>query len=33
MDQIDAKEKYIKGFQWNPGLRPQNAASLRQDIN
>jgi hypothetical protein len=33
MDQIDAKEKYIKGFQWNPGLRPQNAISLRKDAN
>ncbi|MEY5001692.1 MAG: hypothetical protein RLZZ211_1728 [Bacteroidota bacterium] len=33
MGQIDPKEKWINGFQWNPGLRPQNAAELRKDIN
>jgi len=33
MDQIDQKERFIKGFQWNPGLRPQNATELRKDAN
>ncbi len=33
MDQIDPKERFIKGFQWNPGLRPQNATELRKDAN
>ncbi|TAF89096.1 MAG: hypothetical protein EAZ48_01890 [Flavobacteriia bacterium] len=33
MNQIDAKEKYIIGFQWNPGLRPQDAITLRKDTN
>jgi hypothetical protein len=33
MDQIDPKEKWIKGFKWNPALRPQNATQLRKDTN
>ena len=31
MDQIDPKEQRIKGFQWNPLLRPKNALELRKD--
>ena len=31
MDQIDPKEQRIKGFQWNPLLRPTNALELRKD--
>jgi hypothetical protein len=33
MDRIDTKEKFIKGFKWNPTLRPQNATALRKDTN
>lgn len=33
MDRIDPKEKFIKGFKWNPTLRPQNATELRKDTN
>jgi hypothetical protein len=33
MGKIDTKEKYIKGFKWNPTLRPQNATTLRKDTN
>lgn len=29
MNQIDRKEKFIKGFSWQPGLRPQKIADLR----
>ena len=31
MDRIEAKEKRIKGFEWNPRLRPKNALDLRKD--
>ena len=31
MDQIEAKEKRIKGFKWNPLLRPKKALDLRKD--
>ena len=33
MNKIDAKEKYIKGFKRNPGLRPKSAQEIRKDIN
>jgi lipopolysaccharide export system protein LptA len=33
MDQIEPKEKFIEGFQWNPGLRPKNPLELRKDTN
>ena len=33
MNKIDAKEKYIKGFKRNPGLRPKSAQEMRKDIN
>ena len=31
MDRIEAKEKRIKGFEWNPRLRPKNPLDLRKD--
>lgn len=31
MDQIDPKELRIKGFEWNPKLRPTSAVQLRKD--
>jgi hypothetical protein len=31
MDRIESKEKRIKGFEWNPRLRPKNALDLRKD--
>jgi hypothetical protein len=31
MDQIEPKEQRIKGFQWNPILRPKNVLELRKD--
>ncbi len=31
MDRIEANEKRIKGFEWNPILRPKNPLDLRRD--
>jgi lipopolysaccharide assembly outer membrane protein LptD (OstA) len=31
MKQIEQKERYIKGFEWNPHLRPKNVLELRKD--
>jgi hypothetical protein len=31
MDRIEPKEQRIKGFQWNPLLRPKNVLELRKD--
>jgi hypothetical protein len=31
MDKIEPKEQRIKGFQWNPLLRPKNVLELRKD--
>ncbi len=31
MQEIDPKDRWIKGFKWNPSLRPRSALTLRQD--
>jgi hypothetical protein len=31
MDQIKLEEKFIKGFSWNPLLRPKDPYSIRKD--
>ena len=31
MQEIDPKDRWIKGFKWNPSLRPRSAITLRQD--
>lgn len=33
MDQIEEKEKYIRGFSWNPKLRPQDPYTMCLDRN
>jgi hypothetical protein len=31
MKAVDPKERWIKGFKWNPELRPTHPQQLRQD--